>query len=442
MKKIDLTKGKVIIVLTKLAVPIMGTSLLQFTYNLVDMLWVGRLGSNAVASVGSSSFFIALGYALNSLVITGTSIKVAHSLGKNDEINVKKYINSGLLLNLALSVIYGLILIFFGKNLISFLRLKNAIVEQNSYLYLVMNGPIMFFSFFNVLYTKIVGSFGNNNIALKISTVGIIINIVLDPVFIYTLNLGVLGAAFATLIANIVMFLLYKNKAMEFLRYDFNISIDYKKFKEIIQLGTPMSLQRVLFTLINIILARIIARFGSNAIAAQKIGLQIESVMFMVIGGLNGAIASFTGQNYGAQKHNRVIQGFKAAIYIGVTYSFIMTVIFIVYSNQIANLFIKDSKTSIIISSYLQIISLSQIFSTLEMILNGLFTGLGMPRIPALISILFTALRIPISLVLINFIGLEGIWISISLSSILKGLVSYIIYSISVRKELNYVRDY
>lgn len=442
MKKIDLTKGKVIIVLTKLAVPIMGTSLLQFTYNLVDMLWVGRLGSNAVASVGSSSFFIALGYALNSLVITGTSIKVAHSLGRNNEINVKKYINSGLLLNLALSVIYGLILIFFGKNLISFLRLKNAIVEQNSYLYLVMNGPIMFFSFFNVLYTKIVGSFGNNNIALKISTVGIIINIVLDPVFIYTLNLGVLGAAFATLIANIVMFLLYKNKDMEFLRYDFNISIDYKKLKEIIQLGTPMSLQRVLFTLINIILARIIARFGSNAIAAQKIGLQIESVMFMVIGGLNGAIASFTGQNYGAQKHNRVIQGFKAAIYIGLTYSFIMTVIFIVYSNQIANLFIKDSKTSIIISSYLQIISLSQVFSTMEMILNGLFTGLGMPRIPALISILFTALRIPISLVLINFIGLEGIWISISLSSILKGLVSYIIYSISVRKELKYVRDY
>ena len=77
MKKNDLTQGKVINVLTALALPIMGSSLLQFTYNLIDMLWVGGLGSDSVASIGSSSFFIGLGYSINSLVVIGTGIKVS-----------------------------------------------------------------------------------------------------------------------------------------------------------------------------------------------------------------------------------------------------------------------------------------------------------------------------------------------------------------------------
>src|SRR5690554_4786174 len=92
MKSIDLTTGKETKVLTLLAIPIMGSSLLQFTYNLIDMLLVGRLGSNAVASIGSSSFFIGLGFAINSLVVMGTGIKVAHALGEKDYIKVKKYI--------------------------------------------------------------------------------------------------------------------------------------------------------------------------------------------------------------------------------------------------------------------------------------------------------------------------------------------------------------
>ena len=82
MKKIDLTKGKVITVIAALALPIMGSSFLQFTYNLIDMIWVGKLGSHAVASIGSSSLYVNIGNALNSLVVIGTGIKVAHAVGK------------------------------------------------------------------------------------------------------------------------------------------------------------------------------------------------------------------------------------------------------------------------------------------------------------------------------------------------------------------------
>ena len=126
MKKIDLTEGKVLSVLTALALPIMGTSFLQFAYNIIDMIWVGGLGSNAVASIGSASFFIGLGYSINSLVVIGAGIKVSHSLGRKEETEARQYINAGLFINIILGLICGAALIFFGKAFIGFLNINNT----------------------------------------------------------------------------------------------------------------------------------------------------------------------------------------------------------------------------------------------------------------------------------------------------------------------------
>ena len=440
MKKFDLTEGKVINVLTALALPIMGSSLLQFTYNLIDMLWVGGLGSDAVASIGSSSFFIGLGYSINSLVVIGTGIKVSHAIGKKNNEEVQKYINSGIVINFVIAIIYGLILIVLGKSFISFLNLNNEVVERGSYYYLAINAPILFFSFFNFLYTRIFSSFGNNGDSLKINAIGMIINIILDPIFIYVFKLGVLGAAVATLIANIVMFILYRIKSNGILNYNKYVGIDKEKILEITKLGFPMAFQRILFTLVNIILAKIIAIFGTNSIAAQKIGLQIESITYMVIGGLNGAIASFTGQNFGANKFKRIKQGYYTALLLGIIYSVIMSIIFIAFKEPIIRLFIREKNTIIIAGAYLQAVAFSQSFSTIEMVSNGFFTGIGMTKIPATISILFTVLRIPMALILMKYLGINGIWWSIAISSILKGIAAYFMYLIKIRRSYKDVK--
>lgn len=440
MKKVDLTEGKVINVLTALALPIMGSSLLQFTYNLIDMLWVGGLGSDAVASIGSSSFFIGLGYSINSLVVIGTGIKVSHAIGKKDNEEVSKYINSGIAINFVIAIIYGLILIVLGKSFISFLNLNNEVVERGSYYYLAINAQILFFSFFNFLYTRIFSSFGNNGDSLKINAIGMILNIILDPIFIYIFKLGVLGAAVATLISNIVIFILYKVKSNGILNYNKYVGIDKGKILEIIRLGFPMAFQRILFTLVNIILAKVIAIFGTNSIAAQKIGLQIESITYMVIGGLNGAIASFTGQNFGANKFKRIKQGYYTALLLGITYSVIMSIIFIVFKEPIIRLFIREKNTIIIAGGYLQAVAFSQGFSTIEMVSNGFFTGIGMPKVPATISIVFTVLRIPMALILMKYLGINGIWWSIAVSSILKGIAAYFMYLIKIRRNYKDVK--
>ncbi len=440
MKKVDLTKGNVLKVLVTLALPIMGSSLLQFTYNLIDMLWVGGLGSNAVASIGSSSFFVGLGYSINAFVAIGTGIKVAHSIGRKDNKAVDEYISSGLILNAIIGGLYSLVLIFLGKNFIGFLNLGNSIVERDSYIYLAISAPMMFFSFFNTLYIRIFNSFGNNRSALNISAIGVVINIILDPILIYTLKLGVTGAAIATLIANGTMFILFINKSRKLFDFNFKSGLNYIKLKEITILGLPMSFQRILFTLVNILLARIIGSFGSEAIAAQKIGLQIESVVYMVVGGLNGAIAGFVGQNFGAKKYNRINKGYNTAVGIGVVYALIISILFIFTPSTLVRLFIREDATVIIASNYLRIIGYSQVFATIEMISNGVFTGFGVPKIPAIISIIFTILRIPLALILIKYFDVNGIWIGISISSVLKGTVAYLIYKFKIWKVYKDVR--
>lgn len=435
MKETDLTKGKVISVITALALPIMGSSFLQFTYNLIDMMWVGGLGSGAVASIGSSSLYINIGNAINALVVIGTGIKVAHAIGRKDDQEVKGYINSGIIINTIIGIIFGLVLMLAGKGFIGFLNLNNYEVERNAYLYLALNAPILFFAFFNMMYTRILGSFGNNKLAFKINAVGVILNIILDPILIYVFKFGVIGAGFSTLSANIIMFFLFRINSNGILSYTFGIGVDYVKIKEIAKLGFPMAFQRILFTIINILLAKIIAVFGSDAIAAQKVGVQIESIAYMIIGGLNGAVASFTGQNFGAGKFKRIKEGYKSSLLIGITYSMVMACAFLLFNKPMIKLFIRDEATIVIAASYLKAVAFSQVFSAIEMISNGLFTGIGKPNIPASISIIFTALRIPFALLLIKPFGINGIWLSISLSSILKGIFSYLLYEIKVKRK-------
>ena len=437
MKKIDLTKGNVMNVLLALALPIMGSSILQFTYNLVDMLWIGRLGSDAVASIGSSSFFTGLGYAINALIMIGTGIKVSHCMGKEDTEGIKEYIHAGMILSAVIGLCYAVVLIGLGQSFIGFLQLNNTEVASNAYLYLAWSAPMLCFAFFNNLFSRIFASLGNSKSALKISAVGIVMNIVLDPILIYVFKWGVVGAAVATLIANIIMFIMYLVIGKGLFSFHFKKKVDFEKMREITRLGTPIAFQRILFTLINIMLAKMIAKFGADAVAAQKIGLQIESVTYMVTGGLNGAVASFIGQNYGAKKYDRLHKGYHTALSVGIIYAALSTLIFWAFPEQLAGLFVKEQATIAIAAGYLRIIAYSQIFNAMEMVSNGFLTGIGRPKIPSYVSIIFTALRLPMAYFCIRYLGVEGIWWSITLSTALKGSVLVGIYLFKIQGKLS-----
>ncbi len=435
MKTIDLTTGQVQRVIVALALPLVGSSLLQFTYSLVDMFWVGALGSDAVASIGAASFYIMLGQAIQSLIVVGAGIKVSQAVGRRDQELIQRYVRAGRRMNLGIGLLFVVLLAVLGQTLIGFLNMNAPAVERLAYSYLLVSAPMLVFSFFNLLFARLFSAYGNTTTAMRINATGVTLNMILSPLFIYPLGLGVVGAGFATLVANVVMFGFFSHRARALFDWEETVEPNRTDYKEILRLGFPMATQRVLFTVISIFLARMIGSYGTEAIAAQRIGLQIESIAYMMIGGLNGAIASYTGQNLGARKVGRVHEGYRVTTRLGVLYTGLITLVFLFVPDVLIGLFVDDPRTIEIGASYLRIIGISLIFASFEMIGNGYFSGLGLPKIPATISIVFTVARIPLALALEPYLGLDAIWWSIAISSIVKGLVS-VLYVRLMKKEV------
>ncbi|MEF9953530.1 MAG: MATE family efflux transporter, partial [Clostridium sp.] len=132
MKKVDLTEGNVAKVIVNLALPLAASSLLQFMYNFIDMMWVGGLGSDAVASIGSSSFYINVGYAINAMVVVGAGVVVSQAIGAKDYDRANRYINTAIVLNLVIGLIYSLCISIFSRDLIGFLGINNPEVERDA----------------------------------------------------------------------------------------------------------------------------------------------------------------------------------------------------------------------------------------------------------------------------------------------------------------------
>ena len=203
--RIDLTEGKIIDKLVILALPIMGTSFIQMAYNMVDMIWVGKAGSSAVAAVGTAGFFPWLAMAFVAISRVGGEVQVAQSMGKNDAEETKSYIKAAIEVNIILSLIYTLVLLIFKDSLIGFFNLGDTSVISMSKKYLVIVALGMIFYFINPIFTAIFNGMGNSKDPFRINTVGLITNIILDPLLILGIGsfngLGVLGADIATVIS-------------------------------------------------------------------------------------------------------------------------------------------------------------------------------------------------------------------------------------------------
>lgn len=434
----DLREGPIASTLMKLTLPIIATNLISTTYGLVDMIWIGKLGSGSVTAIGTAIFFVNLAAALFSMISIGTGVKVAHSIGAGKEDQTKVFIHNGILMSFLLGILYILFILLAKNHLIGYFELGSEEIEHMASQYLMISIIGSFFSFFNTLFSIVLTSMGNSGKPFRIQIVGFLVNLFLDPLLIFGLGhfkgLGVSGAALATLAANMIvtcLFIVYmKNLPLFSKQFTFNVN----QMKEVLRMGIPITVQRVTFTVISIIIAKIIVQWGPDAIAVQRIGIQIESISYMTIGGLQGAIAAFIGQNFGAHKHDRVKKGYKNALFITSIFGILISLLFIIFPRQIFSLFLTDETSLYLGIDYMRIIGFSQLFMCMELMTVGAFNGIGKTYIPPMFSIILTALRIPMAIVLSDPFGLNGVWMSIALSSVLKGLILVFWFMRTLRK--------
>ncbi|WP_252243197.1 MULTISPECIES: MATE family efflux transporter [unclassified Clostridium] len=447
-KRIDLTEGKIVSKLIKLALPIMGTSFIQMAYNMTDMIWIGKVGSKAVAGVGTAGFYTWLAMAFIMISKTGAEIKVAQKMGEHNLRKVKSYIVSAIQINVVLSILYTVVLLVFSDKLIGFFNLGDAEVISMSKTYLVIVAIGMIFYFINPVFTAIFNGAGSSKTPFVINTIGLAFNMVFDPVLILGIGpfpkMGVAGAAIATVIAQVIVslsfiFVMIKGKE-EYLKVNVFTRPRMDYIKVLCNIGLPGGIQNGLFTIFSMCIGRIISVFGPVPIAVQKVGSQIEAISWMTAGGFSTALGTFVGQNYGSKKYNRINKGVKVTMVMAVIIGILASLLLILGGEYVFSFFLNDPEAVEQGTVYLRILGYSQLFMCIEITITGAFNGLGRTYIPSIIGILLTGARVPASYFLCNpnVLGLDGIWWSISISSILKGTVLLTIYLYLLRKRKLY----
>ena len=429
--RINLLEGNILPALSALALPIMATSLIQMAYNLIDMIWIGKIGASAVASVGAAGMFMWLSNGLATLAKMGGQIKVGHALGAQKKEDAASYAQSSIQMGIVFAIGFGILSIVFADEMIGFFQLNSAQVIQDAKLYLMITCGLVIFSFMNQIFTGILTAMGNSRTSFIATGIGLVLNIVLDPLFIFGFGaippMGVAGAAIATVLAQLVVMLLFLYTILRDTVLFSNVHILHsyssQHTMEIFRIGLPSAVQSMLFSGISMVIARLIAGWGDAAVAVQKVGSQIESISWMTAEGYAAALNSFVAQNHGAKNTDRIREGYRLSMIVMLSWGVFCSLVLIVFPQLIFQVFIQEAEVLPMGVDYLRILGVSQLFMCMEITTAGAFSGLGKTLPPTIVSITLTGARIPMAILLGRWLGLNGVWWAITISSIGKGIV-------------------
>jgi len=445
-KATNLTEGKITSKLIQLALPIMGTSFIQMAYSLTDTMWVGRFSTEAAAAAGAISTLVWFGAGLVQISQIGVGVGVAQSYGKNDMNTVKKYISHGFQLDIFIAILYSLFLLVFKHQIVDFFNLNSVEVIEMAESYLEIMSVGFIFYFINPIFSASMNSSGNSMMPFKMNAFGLIINMILDPILIFGIGpistLGIRGAAFATITAQIIVTIVFivigkKNETI-YSHVNLFLKPDFEYIMKIVRLGFPPFVQTAIHSVISMIITRFVAGFGDVAVAVQTIGSQIESITWMSAEGFSYALSAFVGQNYGGRKPDRIQKGYIKGMQIIGSIGVFSTLLLVFSAKYLFSIFTPNDPVAIVEGiKYLRILGLSQFFMAIEIGTAGAFNGLGKTLPPTIIGVVLNIMRIPLALLLSSTsLGLTGIWWSISISSIAKGVVSPCIYSYVLKYKL------
>lgn len=429
-----ITKGPILNSLLKLSLPIMIGQLIQTFYNLVDTLWVGRLGSGAVAAVSISFPIVFLMISLAAgLTIAGTAL-IAQNKGAGNDEEVNKILAQLISFIGILSVILAFIGFVFSEQFITWMGAEAQIIgDATGYLRIIFVGIPAMFIFF--IFSAALRGIGDTVTPMVMTLFSVILNVILDPLLIFGIGpfpeMGVQGAALATIIARAIaavyalMILISGKKNLHF-KFKY-LKFDFKIIKKVIKIGIPSSVQQSMLSVAQIAMTTIVAAFGTATLAAYGIGNRVISIASMLIMGISAATTTMIGQNIGAGEKKRSEDIAKVSLSLTFAVLSVLGILVFIIPNQLVGVFNKESDVLLYGSSYLRITALFYGIMGVRMVVNGIFRGAGKTITTMILSIIaFIVLRIPLTYILSNFLGLNqtGIWWGIAVSDAIGAVVS------------------
>ena len=429
----NLTKGPILKTLTKLAIPIMASSFLGTLYNITDMAWIGLLGSKAVAGVGVGGMFTWLSQGLAAMARMGGQVQVAQCIGRGERDRAHGFAQAAVQLATLMGMAYAVISLLFTRQMVAFFQLTDPEAQTAALSYTKIACGLIVFSFLTLTMTGLYTAQGDSKTPFLANLIGLITNMILDPVLILGPGpfpkLGVVGAAIATVTAQAIVMMMMilgviiqkKENVLKGIRLTAKIPKEY--LGGLCRIGIPTAIQGMAYCAISMVLTRMVSAYGAEAVATQRVGGQIESISWNTADGFAAALNAFIAQNYGAGKMDRVRKGYRASLWTVGIWGLLISFVFICFPKAIADIFFHEPKAVATAVGYLVIIGFSEAFMCVELTTVGALSGLGRTRLCSIISIAFTSARIPLAIILGGLIGLSGIWWALSVTSIIKGII-------------------
>lgn len=381
--KNDLLKGSPVRTVIIFALPIMLSSLLQYSYNFVDNIIVGRyVGTEALAAVGNissiNSFIIGTALGLTS----GFTIPVAQKFGAQDYKAMNKYAGNSISLSFLIGVIIAVVAHIVSYPILRLINTPDNIIELSaSYINILYFGVPIQMLFNN--FTGIARALGDSKRPLYFLVVSVIVNLFLDILLVKNFDMGVEGAAIATVFSYFVaavfagIFVLKKEKGLNVKFSDLKISS--KHCIEQLKLGIPVSLQFTITSIGSMVLQTAINAFGSSAIAAITAAGRVEQVMNIPMSGLGVSNSTFVSQNYGAKQYERILKSVKNIFILDVIVSVACSAVLIFAGPYVVKWFVDDPNAQMLsyANQYLYTIGGCYVFVSILFVFRNTLQGLG-----------------------------------------------------------------
>lgn len=427
----------------RLSLPGMISSILETLFQLIDAYWVGKLGAEALAAIGGCAFILWAVFSLTALSINGIATLVAQNIGAQKPDEGRFAAAQGFLLNtLTVFLVGGLV--YLGQNHLYRLMRFDIQVTQLAHQYMTIILSGMVFIFWFTAFEAVFRGLGDTRTPMIVLAFGLTLNAIADPFFIFGWwifpEMGIGGAALATIISEAisVLGLWWLLKRRRYLPCKKGLlTIDRSVMKRLLAIGAPVAFGGFFFSIIYVILTRIIARFGMAAIAAIGIGHRIEGIAWFACVGFSVAASTLVGQNVGARRIKHAARAAWLVTGYGVLILLAVSAVYYFYPDVLMRVFTQDVRVQQIGTEYLRIIALFEIFLGLEVIMEGAFSGAGYTFPVMLVSVPITAARIPLAYLLAvswNW-GTSGIWWAIALTTGLKGFLNALLFALGIWKK-------
>ncbi|MBN1114880.1 MAG: MATE family efflux transporter [Oligoflexia bacterium] len=417
--------------LIKMTLPVLSAMLIQNIYHFVDIIYVSRISTLAISSLAYNFPVIFLIYGIAFGLGSGLTALVGRNMGAENHAEVENIANHGLLVGFASGLFFSMAGLFFSEQILLSMGIPPELLKDASdYFFIISFGFVV--TSLSIMFRSVFVGEGNTKLPMIILGAGAVLNIILDPVFIFLLDMGLKGAALATVFSQLAVISLFchftfRAKALYVAPDPGKLKIKKNTVLSILGIGLPASMSMIVMSMGAAVFNYILAHYSSKAIAGFQVAMQFEQLYLLPVISVSMSVVALAGMFYGARRKDLLLRLFKLGVFLNCCIGLFCSLVFYFASPEIFRIFTGDPYVIGVADSYIKVLIFAYPFTSMGITSGRFLQGLG-SSVPLM---LFTFMRVlfisaPLAYIFAVILskGMEWIWYSMLFASICSSLMA------------------